>query len=378
MKFTKIALTLLCSTLLFCGCAKKSDVVLKINDKEITRAEFYNDFNKIKEIRLKDAPKEYQKDDSLLVLAIKERYVDDFVARELLKQEFEKRKIEATPEELQAKKDNIIKMLGSKEQFDNLMKENGIKEEQFNDDMKFEVQSDKLTGDPKISNSEIEKFYKENKAQFEQPERVLASHILIDTNPASIKRMIADADKEAKLSTADIDKKVSEEVARKEKLVKDLREQLVKDPKKFADLARQYSEDKASAVRGGDLGFIARDSVVKEFGDAAFTQKVGTISPVVKTQFGEHIIYVRDKAAKGVQPLSEVKEDLKAYLSQQKKFAQMQTILTGLKSNAKIEYLDETINPENIAKKLDEAQKKQMEQAQKSQASPSEGTPSVK
>ena len=113
MKFTKIALTLVCSLALFCGCAKDSDIVLKVNDKNITRAEFYGDFNKIKNMQLKNAPKELQKDDSYTVLALKERFVNDTITRTLLEEEFIKRKIEASEQEIKNKKAQFIAQVGS-------------------------------------------------------------------------------------------------------------------------------------------------------------------------------------------------------------------------------------------------------------------------
>jgi len=62
---------------------------------------------------------------------------------------------------------------------------------------------------------------------------------------------------------------------------------------KFADLARAFSEDRAKD-RGGDIGFIDRGRTVKEFDDAAFKLKAGEISPIVKSQFGLHLIYVTE------------------------------------------------------------------------------------
>ena len=372
MKFTKIALTLFCSMALFCGCAKDSDIVLKINDKNITRAEFYGDFNKIKNVQLKNAPKELQKDDSYTVIALKERYLNDVIIRTLLEQEFEKRKIEASEKEIKDKKAQIIAQIGSEEQFNNILKENQISEQRLNSDMANEVKIAKLIdslGAKEATNSEVEKYYKQNKLQFTMPERVKVSHILFDTNPESLKRKITDADKEAKLSTSDIDKKVKEEIARKEKLAQEVRQKALNNPKNFAQLATQYSEDPGTAQKGGDLGFITRNQVVKEFGDAAFSQKVGTISPIVKSQFGEHIIYVTDKAAAGVQSLSDVKNDLKAYLTEQKKIQALQKLIENLKANAKIEYVDSNLSPDSIKKQLEEALPKQLD-FQKKQGAP--------
>ncbi len=364
MKYTKIALTLFCSLALFCGCTKDSDIVLKINDKSITRAEFNEDYNRIKNSQLKNAPKEIQKDDSYAAIAIKERFVNDLIVRSLLEQEFEKRKIEASEKEIKDKKAQIIAQFGSEEQFNNVLKENKITEQRLNSDMANEVKIAKLIdslGAKEATNAEVEKYYKQNKDQFVLPERIRASHILFDVNAESLKRKITEADKEAKLSGADIDKKVKEEIARKEKLAQEVRQKAADNPKSFAELARQYSEDSATAQNGGDLGFVTRTNVVKEFADAAFSQKVGTVSPIIKTQFGEHIILVTDKAAAGVQSFASVKSDLKAYLTEQKKIQTLRNLINGLKQNAKIEYVDLSLSPDNIKKQLEEALPKQID-----------------
>jgi parvulin-like peptidyl-prolyl isomerase len=59
----------------------------------------------------------------------------------------------------------------------------------------------------------------------------------------------------------------------------------------FARLAKKYSTDKASAAKGGDLGYFAKGTMVPAFGNAAFAMKVGQIR-LVKSQFGWHIIKV--------------------------------------------------------------------------------------
>lgn len=63
----------------------------------------------------------------------------------------------------------------------------------------------------------------------------------------------------------------------------------------FAKLAEEYSDDKGSAAKGGDLGFFKRRMMVKEFDETAFNLNVGEISDIVKTRFGFHIIQVTDK-----------------------------------------------------------------------------------
>jgi peptidyl-prolyl cis-trans isomerase C len=59
---------------------------------------------------------------------------------------------------------------------------------------------------------------------------------------------------------------------------------------KFSNIARAVSRDPGSGKRGGDLGWFTRGKMVKEFEQAAFGLQKGQTSPIVKTQFGYHII----------------------------------------------------------------------------------------
>ena len=63
----------------------------------------------------------------------------------------------------------------------------------------------------------------------------------------------------------------------------------------FAELARTYSDDKASAVDGGDLGWVEKGKMVPEFEQAMLTLQPGQLSEAVKTQFGWHLIEVVER-----------------------------------------------------------------------------------
>jgi len=70
----------------------------------------------------------------------------------------------------------------------------------------------------------------------------------------------------------------------------------VKAGANFAELAKRYSEDEATANNGGDLDYFGRGRMVAEFDQAAFTMQPGQISALVKTQYGYHIIkFVDDR-----------------------------------------------------------------------------------
>ncbi|HEX6134980.1 MAG TPA: peptidylprolyl isomerase [Longimicrobiales bacterium] len=66
---------------------------------------------------------------------------------------------------------------------------------------------------------------------------------------------------------------------------------LIRQGEDFAELARRFSDD-GTRENGGDLGFIRRSDVVREFAEVAFSLGPGTVSGPVKTQFGFHLIKV--------------------------------------------------------------------------------------
>jgi peptidyl-prolyl cis-trans isomerase D len=106
------------------------------------------------------------------------------------------------------------------------------------------------------------------------PDSVKARHILIGTiDPQTQQPIMAD-------STAK--KKADSLLA------------VIKSGGNFELLAMQYSNDEGSKIKGGDLGYFAGGTMVKEFNDFCFEHKTGDID-VVKTQFGYHIIQITDQ-----------------------------------------------------------------------------------
>lgn len=78
-----------------------------------------------------------------------------------------------------------------------------------------------------------------------------------------------------------------------------LRDEIVNSDKPFSDFASENSDDTASAVDGGMLGYFGRGEMVPEFENAAFVLEVGAVSEIVKTQYGYHIIKVTNKDTEG-------------------------------------------------------------------------------
>ncbi len=110
-----------------------------------------------------------------------------------------------------------------------------------------------------VDETEVKAFYDQNEEKFTIGTELKASHILVET----------------------------EDEAR------DLHERITKG-ESFAELAKEYSKDKGSADKGGDLGFFGRGKMVPEFEKAAASLKTGEVSQPVRTRFGYHIIKLTD------------------------------------------------------------------------------------
>ncbi|WP_299547337.1 peptidyl-prolyl cis-trans isomerase [uncultured Helicobacter sp.] len=175
------------------------------------------------------------------------------------------------------------------------------------EDLMLEVWMRKQMEKVKVSNSEIEKFYNENKSKFVQPETVKASHILVSS------------ENEAKAVIAEL-KKAGKNVV-----------------SKFDALAKEKSKD-ASAQNGGELGYIAKNQVVPEFANAAFKLKKGSYTTTpVKSQFGYHIILVEDKKPAGTIALKDIKGQIEQNLKLQKFQQEVKKEGEELRKKAKIE-----------------------------------------
>ena len=84
----------------------------------------------------------------------------------------------------------------------------------------------------------------------------------------------------------------------------------IKNGGDFASLANEFTEDKGSKGKGGDLGFFDRRRMVQAFDSAAFSLKVGEVSGIVRTPYGWHILKLTE--VKEYQPYEKQRENLKS------------------------------------------------------------------
>jgi foldase protein PrsA len=111
----------------------------------------------------------------------------------------------------------------------------------------------------------------------------------------------------------------------------------------FDELARKYSEDPGTKMKGGDLGWVgSKTGFLPEFKEALFKLNKGEVSPLVKTSYGYHIIKVddiRSNVPKDINKPGKKAQYLKDYTDQlvQEKFQQM---MGKARTDAKIEAID--------------------------------------
>ena len=348
-------------SMILCGCVNKNAVVT-VNGEAITRAQYEKAFDAVANNSMfVQMGIDLKKDEnSFLHLMLKERVINELIVKKLIDQEISKRKIKVSKEDMDKQLKSIIDKVGSKEKFNALLKENGVTTSQFKKDLTDEVKIQKLVDSlsvVSVSDKDALKFYKDNEDKFKNPDKVRASHILVSANPEELKAKILETAEGKKLSAGDLDAAVKKDMAEKRAKADKLLAEVKKNPSEFAKIAKENSDDTVSAKQGGDLGFFAKEEMVEPFANAAFNMKPNTISSVVQTPYGYHIIMVTDRQKAGVEPFEKVKSEIKEFLTNQEKVKVLQQFVDTLKNNAKIEYNDPSFNPAAIQKALKEQTK---------------------
>lgn len=164
-------------------------------------------------------------------------------------------------------------------------------------------------GKVKVTPKEIQDFYNENIDKFSQPEQVRARHILVKE------------ESEAKKIIETLKKQKSDKLE-----------------DKFIELAKEKSTG-PSGQSGGDLGFFAKDRMVKPFADAAFALKTGEITTKpVNTQFGWHVILTVEKKKAETIPFETIADKLEEAAKAQKFKDQLDKKLGALVERAEVQY----------------------------------------
>jgi peptidyl-prolyl cis-trans isomerase C len=198
--------------------------------------------------------------------------------------------IVVTDEEVDKRLDQLKQQYfqGDEQRYRDELEKQGITEEQVRDDVRTRILSEKtfegVTKNVQVTDADLQTYYEQNKAQFETPATREVRHILVKSE------------------------------ARANEIYQQL-----KNGADFATLAKKYSQDPSSKEQGGK--FTAQQgATVPQFDKVAFSLKTGELSKPVKTQFGWHVIMaISDVTPKKTKPLSEVEDQIRQQLLEQKR-----------------------------------------------------------
>ena len=164
-----------------------------------------------------------------------------------------------------------------------------------------------------VSEQELLRFYEKNSKSFIESRSVHAEHILV------------------RLPKNATDEQIREVRQKAERILSEL-----KQGKEFAAAAREYS-DCSSKENGGDLGVIKESFMPREFDAVAFKLKPGSISDIVKTRHGLHIIKIKNPTSEKQLSFPEVKGHIAGYVKKNLQKQKINGLVQQLRKTAKIE-----------------------------------------
>ncbi|MCP4322438.1 MAG: peptidylprolyl isomerase [Alteromonadales bacterium] len=246
------------SFMVLSGCSDNSDIVAKVGDVEITKTEF-EQYLKLRNIPL---------DNELHVKNALQSYV---------------------------KRTALVQSIEAEPAYDKTALE--IEVNEFKKQTLLTRHFEKVLKD-KVSEEAIRNFYNTHQEQF-QTKKANVAHLLIRTN-----EKMSDAEKQARLN------KAQEAYSR------------LRANEDFATIVEEYSEDKRSAQKAGELGWIKEGAISPVFSQKVFSLAKDEISLPFKTSFGIHIVKVLQPAQVITSPYEQVKGDIRYQLRQQVKQAE--------------------------------------------------------
>ncbi len=229
--------------------------------------------------------------------ALRARALDQAIGTKLLIDEAKRLAIPVTGDELDAQFETYVRQFGGdRSALEKAIAAQGLTVDAFKQELRQGVMINKLieqicSAVPHPTEEAIRAHYEAHQSEYATQDRVLAQHILVKP----------DSDSDADKATA------------RTKL-EAIRARIVSGESTFADEAAAYSDCPSGKNNGGSLGWFGRGMMVKPFEDAAFALALNTVSDILETPFGYHII-VKTGEEKGHTPtLEEIHDKIASFL----------------------------------------------------------------
>ena len=235
--------------------------------------------------------------------------IDKEIVRELMYQEGQAKGSGVSPETVEKELQTFKKSYESEEKFQEILKMRGLSEEELKKGIEVDLIAknlldNRVKGKVHVTDTQVKKFYEDKKESFKRPDSFRARHIFVAHIPYDVVKSTPREELSEKASEyrATAKKKIEEVFAK------------VKSGGNFEALAKQYSEDKGSADKGGDLDFIYKGVFDPQFDKAVAGLKIGETSDIVETEFGYHIIRLIETKPSDYAPFKDVEESIQKHL----------------------------------------------------------------
>ncbi len=243
--------------------------------------------------------------------------MDQLIGQRLIMQEAQKRNLVAPQKEIDERLATIKKQFPDEAAFNKRLAQAGFTVSAIRELIKAQISQRRLAEavvKVDVTEDEVRKQFESKRETYSKPAQIKVSHILF---------RVADKSQETV-------------AAAKARIV----QSKLTDGTKFEDVAKQYSEDPGSAERGGDLGFVSKGTLVKEFEEVAWKLKPGETSGLVRTQFGLHIIRVHEVKTAEPADYEKVKGDIREELLSTKRQKGFDAWLAEQRKAAKVELFE--------------------------------------
>ena len=291
--------------------AEQDRILARVNDDIITLSDLTE---RLKPIMAK-YERSYSGKELLEHLAKAEEYwLNQLIENKLILQDAMKKEITAYADEIAERFEKIKQDFDSELQFNIFLESQGMNIDSLKHTIKENIIVNKATSHIKmkakqqISPLDVVEYYEQHKEDFSDEPSVHAYHIMIRA------------------------KDNDEEAYNKTKMLLDK----IKEGEDFSKIAKEFSEG-PHAKDGGDLGFLSHGQHIPEIDKIVFNLDVGTVSDVIKTSLGYHIVKVVQKKKARVKPLAQVQDEIENIILRDKAKEVWNEWIKGLKDKAYIE-----------------------------------------
>jgi peptidyl-prolyl cis-trans isomerase C len=259
-------------------------------------------------------------DDTDLVQRMQARRLNELIGNLLVYQESKKRTIENMDEKVEQRVKDLEKKYGAGQGMAVYLERRRMTMDDLRESLKPRVRVDEYlieqgVLEPEIPEDRIREMYDADPESFSTTETITVSHILIAV------------DRQAKVEEKEQARQKAEQIR-----------QEILAGSDFAAMAKAHSDGK-TASKGGDLGQIKRGYMPAAFDEVAFSLEEDTVSEVVETRFGYHIIEVFDRQPARLVPYEEMRGFLEAYLQDEESKKRLATHIAELRERSEIEIL---------------------------------------